>query len=70
MGRRLLRTGLGLLLCLCLSGCSFSMLDAQNLMAPPKANADQPAHLHIRWLDFVPDLPRSSNGKLQRYKLR
>ena len=41
MGRRLLRTGLGLLLCLCLSGCSFSMLDAQNLMAPPKANADQ-----------------------------
>ena len=35
-----------------------------------KANADQPAHLHIRWLDFVPDLPRSSNGKLQRYKLR
>ena len=41
MGRRLLRAGLGLLLCLCLSGCSFSMLDAQNLMAPPKANADQ-----------------------------
>lgn len=41
MGRRLLRTGLGLLFCLCLSGCSFSMLDAQNLMAPPKANADQ-----------------------------
>ena len=36
MGRRLLRTGLGLLLCLCLSGCSFSMLDA-----PPKSNADQ-----------------------------
>lgn len=28
-------------LCLCLSGCSFSALDAKNLMEPPKANADQ-----------------------------
>lgn len=28
-------------LCLCLSGCSFTGLDAKNLMSPPKANADQ-----------------------------
>lgn len=30
-------------LCLCLSGCSFAPFNAKNLMAPPKANADQQA---------------------------
>ena len=35
-----------------------------------KANANQPTHMQIKWFDFVPNLPRSSNGRLQRYKLR
>lgn len=35
-----------------------------------KANKNQPIHMQIKWIDFVPDLPRSSTGKLQRYRLR
>ncbi|MGM9993089.1 MAG: AMP-binding protein [Candidatus Bruticola sp.] len=35
-----------------------------------KANQNQPLHMQIKWIDFVPDLPRSNTGKVQRYKLR
>ena len=41
MARRALLFTLAVLFCLCCPGCSFSGLDAQNLMAPPKSNADQ-----------------------------
>ncbi len=34
---------LAVCLCATLSGCSFAVLDAKNLMAPPKANEDQQA---------------------------
>ncbi|MBQ7501547.1 benzoate-CoA ligase family protein [bacterium] len=33
-------------------------------------NARQPVHMQIKWIEFVPQLPKSINGKLQRYKLR
>ncbi len=35
-----------------------------------RANKNQPLHMQVRWIDFVPDLPRSNTGKLQRYRLR
>ena len=35
-----------------------------------RANKNQPLHMQIKWIDFVPDLPRSNTGKLQRYRLR
>ncbi len=35
-----------------------------------RANADQPPCRQIRWLEFVPELPRTVTGRLQRYKLR
>lgn len=35
-----------------------------------EANKDQPSFRHIRWLEFVPELPRTVTGKLQRYRLR
>ncbi len=38
---RPVRLALGLLVCLALSGCSFSGFQAQNLMSPPRANLDQ-----------------------------
>lgn len=41
MVKRLCAAVLAAALCLCLFGCSFSGLDTQNLMSPPKANADQ-----------------------------
>ncbi|MBQ7529333.1 benzoate-CoA ligase family protein [bacterium] len=33
-------------------------------------NNNQPPYLQIKWIEFVPSLPYSINGKLQRYKLR
>lgn len=33
-------------------------------------NPRQPVHMQIKWIEFVPKLPKSTNGKLQRYKLR
>lgn len=35
-----------------------------------EANRDQPSFRHLRWLEFVPELPRTATGKLQRYRLR
>jgi len=35
-----------------------------------RANAEQPPCRQIRWLEFVPELPRTVNGRLQRYRLR
>lgn len=35
-----------------------------------KANADQPLHMQVKWVEFVPDLPRSQTGRLQRYRLK
>jgi len=35
-----------------------------------RANAEQPPCRQIRWLEFVPELPRTVTGRLQRYKLR
>lgn len=35
-----------------------------------QANRDQDSHRHVRWLEFVPQLPRTATGKLQRYRLR
>lgn len=43
MGKRLWAVLLAAWLCLSLSGCSFAAFDSKNLMAPPKANADQQA---------------------------
>ena len=40
-GKRLAALALGALLCLCQAGCSFTGLDAQNLMSPPRANLEQ-----------------------------
>lgn len=34
------------------------------------ANVGQPLTHQIKWIDFVPSLPRSTTGRLQRYKLR
>lgn len=41
MDRRWFSVLSALLLCLCLWGCSFPGMDAQNLMSPPKAGGDQ-----------------------------
>lgn len=35
-----------------------------------RVNAEQPICRQIRWLEFVPELPRTVTGRLQRYKLR
>lgn len=40
-GIRLAALALGILVCLTQAGCSFSGLEAQNLMSPPKASMDQ-----------------------------
>lgn len=40
-GKRLAALALGTALCLTQTGCSFSGLDAQNLMSPPRANREQ-----------------------------
>ena len=39
--KRLASLALGAVLCLAQAGCSFSGLDAQNLMSPPRASLDQ-----------------------------
>ncbi len=41
---------------------------AESLRA--RANAEQPPCRQIRWLEFVPELPRTVTGRLQRYRLR
>lgn len=41
MAQRFFALIMALLLPICLSGCSFSDFEAQNLMSPPKANEDQ-----------------------------
>jgi len=35
-----------------------------------RANTEQSPCRQIRWLEFVPELPRTVTGRLQRYKLR
>lgn len=35
-----------------------------------RVNAEQSPCRQIRWLEFVPELPRTVTGRLQRYKLR
>lgn len=40
-GKKLAALALGATLCLTQAGCSFSGLDAQNLMSPPRANLEQ-----------------------------
>lgn len=42
--------------------------EAERLKA--EVNRDQPLYRHVRWLEFVPELPRTATGKLQRYRLR
>ena len=44
-GKRLAALALGALLCLCQAGCSFTGLDAQNLMSPPRAQPGAAGHL-------------------------
>ena len=39
--KRLAAAALAAFLCLAQAGCSFSVLDAQNLMSPPRANLEQ-----------------------------
>lgn len=34
------------------------------------ANLEQPSSRQVRWVEFVPELPRTATGKLQRYRLR
>lgn len=55
MKNRILAALLAAWLSLCLSGCSFAATDPKNLMAPPKANADQQA-IHKLLQGSQPDI--------------